>query len=335
MLRLLFSGYPYFVWVHNKSLAQGRTPLMLSSVAYSYVAGTIPTQSVWIVLNVEELLGWIPSLRLFNSCGSVFFFSPNIFHVSWACGALAVALRQPSNQRIFQRYCPQVIRLACIRLYPCTFIQLQWVISPVWTERRCFSTDAKYRRCSSPASSSAQFTPSKNAAGSFVETTRSAACTETTPPKPPVASDSWTRLTTTSPWSPGNFPGCWFCCFSSRWDTLCTERCAPDPGSSARRPTDSRPPPRHKNRSWRAARRTASRHRPRLPICPRTRSANASRPTKRRCGKAAMDNSLLLLLLLWHRLHDEAKWLVTDRHMRLCFLWSGFMRNTRNDLLLL
>lgn len=163
---------------------------------------------------------------------------------------------------------------------------LHWTTSPLWTQERCFSTSAeRWRRSLLLFLFTRQFIPSGDVDRTSVGMTRSAARRETTAPPSPVASSSWTRLTTTSPWSPGNFPGCLLCCFSSRWDTSSSERCAPNPGSSPSHTTDPRLLPHRKNCSWRAAHRIRIRLLP--SSCPRTMNPSACRHMKRRCGMGA------------------------------------------------
>lgn len=189
-------------------------------------------------------------------------------------------------------------------------------------QRRCFSTSARRWPSSRRAFSSALwFPPSADVDRTSAGTSRSAARRATTPPRSPVASSSWTRPTTTSPWWPGNFPGCSSCCSCSRWDTLCSGCCAPGPGSSHRRTTDTRPSPRLKSRWWRAAHRTARWSRV-LPLsCRRMRTANVYRHMRKLCGKGTEDGRGPTS----DRLHDKDAIVGWDglwriRHLRLYFI---------------
>lgn len=197
-----------------------------------------------------------------------FLFSFSVFlDVVWACCASTMALRQHFSQRIFQRTVHKWLGSPALCLH--------CIISPLWTQERCFSTSVKRLRCSLFLFLFAHlFIPFKSVDRTFVGMTRSAAYRETTAPPSPVARSSWIRPTTISLWSPGNFPGCLLCCFSSRWDTSSSERCVPNPGSSPRHTMDTHLLPHRKTRSWRAAQRIQL-----LPL--------SCRHMKKRCGMGA------------------------------------------------
>lgn len=188
-------------------------------------------------------------------------------------------------------------------LFPQSFTnEVHLIISPLWIRPRCFSTNAEPCRCSPFSFSFARLCmPSENVDWTFVGMTRSAARRVTTPRPSPVASSSWTTPTTTSRWSPGNFLGCLLCCFSSLRDTLSSECCVPDPGSSPRLTADTQQLPLHRIRSWRAVHRLARWIRLLLLSCPHTKNANACRHMKKRCAMGAEDGRSTT----WDKLQDE------------------------------
>lgn len=149
-------------------------------------------------------------------------------------------------------------------------------------QERCLFASVGLWRCSlSLYSHPRLFIPSGDVDRTSVGMTRSAARKETTAAPSPVAGSPLTRRSTTSPWSPGNFPACWLCCFSSPWDTPCTGRCASNRGSGpSTHSTDTHLLPRHRSRSLKAVDwmclLTSS--------CHPTMNVNACRRMRRRCA---------------------------------------------------
>lgn len=199
-----------------------------------------------------------------------------------------MALRQRFNQPIPQCVINEWF-LACV-LFPKLYHRGSLESFRPVGKLQCFCTKAKCWQSSLFAVWSAQwFIPSENVDMPSVGMTKTAAQWEKTPLVPVVGS-SRTWLTTTSPWSPGNFLEFLSCSFSSLWDTLSREPCAQDPDRIAPHPTDTQLPQYRKSRLWRSAQGTVRWIQPHLLNCPPTMNAKVCRHMKRRCGMGAEES---------------------------------------------
>lgn len=199
------------------------------------------------------------------------------------------------------------VRLTQVIGFSCAPSPLGLYFGARHAQERCLSASARRWRCSfSLYSHPRLFIPSGDVDRTYVGMTRSAVRKETTAAPSPVAGSPWTRPSTTSPWSPGNFPACWLCCFSSPWDTSCSGRCAPNPGSwPSTQSTDTHLLPRHRSRSLKAVDSMCLLSSSYLP----TMNVNACRRMRRRCALGSEQ--------LEPRVGRRFE---VFRHLRLCFI---------------